>query len=80
MHDDWGWWMIFGWMWMIVFWGLIIWAVLVIVGRISAASHEEHAARALRILEERYARGEITREQFEQMRADLRSGPSARPT
>lgn len=79
MHDDMAWWMVFGWIWMAVFWGMIIWAVLVIVGRISG-SHSDDRTQALRILEERYARGEITREQFEQMRSDLRAGPTARPT
>ena len=31
----------------------------------------EHAGAALRILQERYARGDIQREQFEQMKRDL---------
>jgi putative membrane protein len=37
----------------------------------TAASATESAGRALVILQERYARGEITKEQYDQMRADL---------
>jgi putative membrane protein len=32
---------------------------------------ESHESSALRILRERYARGEITKEQYDQMRRDL---------
>lgn len=39
MHDSWGWWMLVGWIWMLVFWGLIIWAVYAIVSRIGGERH-----------------------------------------
>jgi putative membrane protein len=35
------------------------------------ASTKGEGSRAMEILKERYARGEITREQYEQMRRDL---------
>lgn len=47
--------------------GLVIWAVLRIAGGAQGRS-----GSAEEILRQRYARGEITREQFEQMRDDLR--------
>ncbi len=34
MGDGWGWWMVLGWVWMVVFWGLIIWAVYAVVRRL----------------------------------------------
>ncbi len=46
---------------------LVIWAVR------QFAPPAGTAPRALEILKERYARGEITREQYEQMRRDLES-------
>lgn len=72
MHDGWGWWMLIGWVWMVVFWGLIIWAVFAIVGRLGGRNDpEEHRSNAMSILEERFARGEINREQFEEMKRTL---------
>lgn len=46
---------------------LVIWAVR------QVAPPAGTAPRALEVLKERYARGEITREQYEQMRRDLES-------
>lgn len=72
MHDGWGWWMLIGWIWMIVFWGLIIWAVFAIVGRLGGGSGQErNRSNAISILEERFARGEINREEFEEMKRTL---------
>jgi len=48
---------------------LVLW--LVQQGRLTAAAARPSAARPLDILRERYAKGEITREQYEQMRRDL---------
>jgi putative membrane protein len=77
MHDGWGWWMATGWLWMIVIWGLIIWAI----ARIAAGgsrSHRDRSADAtpLEILERRYASGELTDEQFEAMRRRLTARPA----
>jgi putative membrane protein len=77
MHDGWGWWMVFGWVWMVIFWGLIIWAVFAVVTRLShgptdRTPHDE--GTALEILERRYARGELTAEEFEEMRRRLIGG------
>ncbi|OGO31051.1 MAG: hypothetical protein A2Z29_08280 [Chloroflexi bacterium RBG_16_56_11] len=66
-----GWWMFFGMIWMVVFWGgliaLIIWAV----NRWGQRSTGPEKRSALEFARERYARGEITREQFEQLKKDL---------
>lgn len=78
MGDGWGWWMVAGWVWMIVFWGLIIWAVYAVITRLEHKSTDQaprHEGTALEILARRYARGELTAEQFEEMQARLQ--PSA---
>ena len=58
---------------MLVFWALAIGGiallVLWLIRQAGAAGPGE--GRALEVLRERYARGEITREQYEQMRRDL---------
>jgi putative membrane protein len=65
----------FGWLVMLVFWGLIIWAIIALVR--SAANNnvdrkDEHKTdNALEILKERYAKGEITKEDFERIKKDL---------
>ncbi|MDA8188591.1 MAG: SHOCT domain-containing protein [Dehalococcoidales bacterium] len=59
---------------MILFWGGI---VALIVWTVRAASPRANDARttgsnALEILQQRYARGEITKEEFETIRKDIR--------
>lgn len=73
-----------GWMWgagmwlgglvMLVFWGaLIVGAFLVVrlLGGLSGSEGRTAPASPLDILKRRYAAGELTREQYEQMRRDL---------
>lgn len=60
---------------MLLFWVLIIGGVALLVVWLfrqgqPAPSHPG-GSQALNILQERYARGEITREQYEQMRRDI---------
>ena len=70
MHDG-GWWMVFGGIWMVVLWGglvaLIIWGIT----RLTRHTGSRQNTGAIDIARERYARGEITREQFEQIKKDL---------
>ncbi len=63
---------------MILFWVLLVGALVVLVrwlalgpGRGNGGSSER---RALDILRERYARGEIDRQEFEEKRRDLETG------
>jgi putative membrane protein len=69
MHP--GWWMIFGGIWMVLFWGGLI--ALIVWGITRLTRHNFSRARQspLDIARERYARGEITREEFEQIKSDL---------
>lgn len=76
MNDmgDFGWFPGFGWLFMLLFWGLVILGIVAIVKWLASAGaggNTPRARTALDILEERYARGEIDREEFEQKRRDL---------
>ncbi len=87
MHggDGWGWWMMWGGVMMVVFWGaiigLIVWGVQAATrreDRQGGASGRPSAQPPDDIAKERYARGEIGREEFEQITADLRSSGKPR--
>jgi putative membrane protein len=74
MWDYGGWWMVFAGLMMIVFWGGIIALIVWLVRRFStgnwgAGQIEKHDP--LYFAKERYAKGEITKEQFEQIKRDL---------
>ena len=81
MMADWGWgWsggagMGFGWIFMILFWALIILGIVALAKWLISTGTLGGSAgkRPLDILKERYARGEVTRDQYEQMRRDLES-------
>jgi putative membrane protein len=77
MHDGWGWWMVVGWVWMVLFWGLIIWAVYAVVTRLDGNRDRQQPDEpgALTLLERRYVRGEISQEEFERMRETVTRGP-----
>lgn len=59
---------------MLLFWGLLIaLAVVAIRATMGSGKSARQARSALDILEERYARGEIGREEFEQKKRDLQT-------
>ncbi len=64
---------------LLLFWGLLIVAVVVLVRWLAAGASRKDAAPeqpgALEILAQRYARGEIDRAEFEQKRHDLDALP-----
>ncbi len=71
MNEGMGWWMVFGGVWMVLFWGgliaLIVWGITKLSGRNSSASKHD----PLDVAKERYAKGEISREEFNQLKKDL---------
>jgi len=71
MHEGMGWWMIFGGVWMVIFWGgliaLTVWGITKLNRRNSSSSKHD----PLDIAKERYARGEISKKEFEQLKKDL---------
>lgn len=72
MMGDWGWGMGFGGIFMILFWVLIIVGIVALAKWLFSMPGSRGAGnRPLEILKERYARGEITQEQYEKMRREL---------
>lgn len=72
----------YGWGWgdmgmglgMLLFWGLLVAAIILLVRNTwgtGAFSERKQEKSAIDILKERYARGEIEREEFEQKKHDL---------
>lgn len=62
----------FGGFWMLIFWAafitFIIWIVREVVGK-----KADEKSKALNILKERYAKGEIDKKEFEEKKKDLES-------
>ena len=68
----WGGGMWFGWIFWLVIIGVIVWLVMNQSGRNRNQNQvNPHQESHLDILKKRYARGEINKEQFEQMKKDL---------
>jgi len=63
----------YGWFFMIVFWVGIILLILYFVKVLSKGNTTENRDKgAEEILKERYARGEISKDEFDRMKKDLR--------
>jgi len=78
MMNDWGsyggWGMGFGIVFMLLFWGLVIFAIAALIRWLMTQSSPGRSSRdksPLEIVQERYARGEIEREEYEQKKRDL---------
>lgn len=56
---------------MILFWGLIIVAIVLGIRWVMGEGKESRSESALEILRQRYARGEISKEEFESKTKDL---------
>lgn len=68
-HDGMGWWMVFGSVWVVLFWAVVVWLVVRVTDR--PGSDGELRDSAVEILKRRYANGEITKEEFEAIRRDI---------
>jgi len=66
-----GWWMAFGGAGMVIFWvgliALIVWGITRLTRREGSSSKHD----PLNVAKERYARGEISKEEFQQIKKDL---------
>ena len=74
MHPMWwGAWGILMMLMMFLFWVLVIVGLLVAIRWLIARGRSQQSDAALNILRERYARGEINKEEFESKKKDLSS-------
>ena len=67
MHDAMGWWMLFAAFGFILFWAVLIGLVVWIVNQFSRRAQEGQRDSALDILCQRYARGELSKDDFERI-------------
>jgi putative membrane protein len=79
MMNDWGsfggWGMGLGFIFMLLFWGLVILGIAALIRWLMTQSSPTRSSRdksPLEIVQERYARGEIDREEYEQKMRDLK--------
>ncbi len=75
MHSfGWGWWLLMS-IGMVAFWGLVIWGIVALVrGGGSVRGQAAESERPLDILQRRLARGEISTEEYEELRDALIGG------
>ncbi len=64
---------VFGWIFMLIFWGLVIWGIAAFI---RGASHDGYSERkeedkAMAILKERYAKSDISKEEYEEKKKTL---------
>lgn len=64
-----GWWVVLMWSAMVLFWGLVVWTVLLFVGGVTLHREEDHdRSNPRQILDQRFARGEIENDEYGRLR------------
>jgi putative membrane protein len=75
MHEGMGWWMVFGGIMTVLFFAgiiaLVVWSISKLGESRSSGSSSTERRDPLSIAKERYARGDITKEEFERIKKDL---------
>jgi len=75
MHEGMSWWTMFGGIWMLAFWGgliaLIVWGIKKLTEHTEPKSDATEIHKPLEIAKKRYAEGEISRDEFEQIKKDV---------
>ena len=66
-----GWWWAFGGIWMVIFWGSLIVLIVWGIKKLTERGNSTQKRTPLDIAKERYAGGEISKEEFEQLKKDL---------
>ena len=65
----WGW--LFGGLWMVIFWGGLIAVSVWGISKLTRRNDSSPKESPLDLAKERYAKGEITRKEFDQLKKDL---------
>jgi len=61
----------FGWIFMLLFWGMLVWLVYTLINASQSNTKQGREEDALGILKKRYAKGEISKKEYEEMRKEL---------
>lgn len=64
---------LFGWIFPLLFWGLIIFLIISILRKLIPGTQSMKKDSALEILKKRYASGEINQQEFSEMKSTLTS-------
>jgi putative membrane protein len=74
MHWGYEWWFDLGWVYMIIIWVLVLLGFIFVIRMVfGGTKKEEHEETALDILKKRYAKGEISKEEFEEKKFNVNS-------
>lgn len=61
----------FGGLWMIIFLGLVIWLIVWLVNNYSKTQQNSEQDSAIEILKKRFAKGDITKKEFESVKKEI---------
>ena len=61
----------FGFVFMLLFWGLIIWLIVWLINNYGKPQQTDKFVSAMEILKKRFAKGEINKKQYEEMKKEL---------
>ena len=63
--------MMFGGVFMLIFWGLFIWLIVLAIRKLSSDDKSSKTDNAVEVLRQRYSRGEIDTEEYKQRLHEL---------
>lgn len=63
--------MMFGGIFMLIFWGLVIWLIVLAIRKLSSGDKSSQTVNAVEVLRQRYSRGEIDTEDYRQRLHEL---------
>ncbi len=73
MHGDFGWGMGFGWLFMFIFWAVVVAAIFFLVRNLARGpGGQEKGETALEMLKKRYAKGELSHDEYIKARDELK--------
>src|SRR3989344_5232778 len=61
----------FGWIFMLLFWGVLIWLAYALITAARSNTKQGKEENAMEILKKRYAKGEISKKEYEEKRKKL---------
>ena len=62
----------FGFIFMILFWGIVIWLIISLINSAQSNNHGKSDEDASSILKKRYASGKISKKEYEEMKKELK--------